>query len=200
MIIARLSLLAVMTMPPVHASPGWNTLTGQPPVIIAHRGASGERPEHTLAAYSLAIEQGADFIEPDLVMTKDGVLIVRHDRYLSTTTDVSAHPEFADRRVEKEGRQDWWAEDFTLEEIKTLRAVQPREGRAKDYDGQFEIPAFEEVLALRAKASEETGRIIGVYPETKHPAAPAALGLDPAPELREEMAVATNVGALRLLE
>ena len=125
MIIARLSLLAVMTMPPVHASPGWNTLTGQPPVIIAHRGASGERPEHTLAAYSLAIEQGADFIEPDLVMTKDGVLIVRHDRYLSTTTDVSAHPEFADRRVEKEGRQDWWAEDFTLEEIKTLRNGAP---------------------------------------------------------------------------
>ena len=172
---------ALMTSP--DSAPGWNTLTGERPVIIAHRGASGERPEHTLAAYSLAIEQGADFIEPDLVMTRDGVLIVRHDRYLSTTTDVSAHPEFADRRVEKEGRQDWWAEDFTLEEIKTLRAVQPREGRAKDYDGQFEIPAFEEVLALRAKASEETGRIIGVYPETKHPAALAALGLDPAPEL-----------------
>jgi len=150
---------------------------GGEPLVIAHRGASGLRPEHTLAAYELAIEQGADFIEPDLVMTRDGVLIARHDRYLSTTTDIDERPDFADRKRVKDGREDWWAEDFTLAEIKTLRARQPFAGRSKAFDGQFEIPTFEEVIALADKAG------VGLYPETKSPAALAALGLDPVPEL-----------------
>ncbi len=156
-----------------------STLSGEPPIIIAHRGASGARPEHTLAAYNLAIDMGADFIEPDLVITKDGHLIVRHDRHLSTTTDISAHPEFADRKTEKPGHDgaDWFAEDFTLAEIKTLRAVQPRQARSQEFNGRFEIPTFDEVLDLAVKRSKDTGRRIGVYPETKQPAALGALGL-----------------------
>lgn len=145
-------------------------------MIIAHRGASGELPEHTIAAYRRAIEQGADVIEPDLVMTRDGALIVRHDRYLSTTTDVADRPEFADRRrrvFDGRGfRNDWWAEDFTLEEIKTLRAKQPRADRPADFNGQFDVPTFEEVIEL----AKEFG--IPVYPETKAPTAHAEAGLD----------------------
>ncbi len=157
----------------------WPTLTGQKPMVIAHRGASGERPEHTLAAYELAIAQGADAIEPDLVITRDGVLVARHDRFLSTTTDVASRPEFADRRVAKpdgEGgeRVDWWAEDFTLAELKTLRAVQPRAGRDQSFNGQFAIPTFEEVLDLAAAAHR---RVI-VYPELKQAVALAEAGLD----------------------
>ncbi|MEL6257804.1 MAG: glycerophosphodiester phosphodiesterase family protein [Pseudomonadota bacterium] len=152
------------------------TLDGSPPLIIAHRGASGELPEHTLAAYERAIDQGADFIEPDLVMTKDGVLIARHDRYLSTTTDVADRPEFADRKRVAASpfvdREDWWAEDFTLAEIKTLRATQPFEGRPIQFDGLFEVPTFDEVLALAV------ARGVGVYPETKAPSHHASVGLD----------------------
>lgn len=155
----------------------WATLDGSPPLIIAHRGASGYRPEHTLEAYALAIDMGANVIEPDLVFAKDGVLVARHDRYLSTTTDVSDHPEFASRKhvnddaadVENRGRADWWVEDFTLAELKTLRARQPFPGRSKEFDGHFEIPAFDEVLALVARKSKDAGRSVGVYPETKHP-------------------------------
>ncbi len=156
----------------------WPTLTGEPPLIIAHRGASGDRPEHTLAAYELAIAQGADAIEPDLVITKDGVLIARHDRYLSTTTDVASRPEFAERKTVKDqwgaARDDWWAEDFTLAEIKTLRAVQPRATRDQSFNGQFEIPTFEEVLDLAATAE----RPVIVYPELKDGQALAGLGFD----------------------
>ena len=139
------------------------------PLAIAHRGASGERPEHTIAAYTLAIEQGADFIEPDLVMTKDGVLIVRHENEISGTTDVANHPEFAQRRTTKtidgQSVSGWFTEDFTLAEIKTLRArerlPQLRPANAK-FDGQFEVPTFDEVIAL-AKAKK-----VGIYPEIKH--------------------------------
>ena len=157
----------------------WNSLSGQAPLVIAHRGASGVLPEHSLAAYERAIEMGADFIEPDLVITKDGVLVARHDRYLSGSTDVSDRPEFADRKTVKAGHDDpdWFVEDFTLEEIKTLKARQPREGRSKDFDDQYDIPTFDEVLELIQNSSNELGRPIGVYPETKHPAALAALGL-----------------------
>ncbi len=176
----------------IDASPGdmvdddrWATLTGAAPLIIAHRGASGERPEHTLSAYALAIEQGADIIEPDLVVSKDGVLMARHDRYLSTTTDIADHPEFADRKrpdayAAEEGltRADWWVEDFTLAELKTLRARQPRPDRSKEFDGQFGIPTFTEVLDLATRKSKETGRAIGVYPETKHPGFFEEIGLD----------------------
>lgn len=160
------------------------------PIVIAHRGASGDLPEHTLAAYALAIEQGADFIEPDLVMTKDGVLIARHDLYLSTTTDVADRPEFAERRRVQmhDGRErsDWWAEDFTLAEIRTLRARQPFPGRPKDQDGQHPVPSFDEVLDLVVREAE-TGRIVGIYPETKAPGHHAAIGLGMAAPLLEAL-------------
>ncbi len=169
------------------------TITGGPAIVIAHRGASGPLPEHTIAAYELAIEQKADFIEPDLVLTKDGVLIARHDRYLSTTTDIADHPEFADRRTTKlqygEPREDWWAEDFTLAEIKTLRARQPLPSRGTGDDGRFEIPTFEEVIAV-AKAGG-----VGVYPETKQPGALAALGFDMEAALLAALETAGWTGA-----
>lgn len=162
---------------PGNASDAWNTLDGDAPLVIAHRGASGERPEHTLEAYRLAIAQGADVIEPDLVMTSDGHLVVRHDHYLSTSTDIAAHPEFADRRRVIDGRDDWWVEDFTLAEIRTLRAVQPWPDRSQDFNGRFLIPTFEEVLDLAAEAGIRT------EPEVKAPAYLASVDLDPLPEL-----------------
>ncbi|MEP2990723.1 MAG: glycerophosphodiester phosphodiesterase [Parasphingorhabdus sp.] len=152
------------------------TLSGEAPIIIAHRGASGERPEHTLAAYTLAIEQGADFIEPDLVLTKDGVLVARHENEISETTDVADKSEFADRKTTKtiDGREftGWFTEDFTLAELKTLRAKErlPELREANmEYDGQFAIPTFEEVLQLVQAHEDKSGKRIGVYPETKHP-------------------------------
>ena len=163
----------------------WTTFSGEPPIIIAHRGASGERPEHTLAAYALAIEQGADFIEPDLVLTRDGILVARHENEISETTDVAAKPEFADRKTVKtiDGarHEGWFTEDFTLAELKTLRAKerlpQLRAANAA-YDGQFEIPTFEEILQLLQRQEQQSGKRIGVYPETKHPSYFKALGLD----------------------
>jgi glycerophosphoryl diester phosphodiesterase len=150
-----------------------STLTGEPPIVISHRGASGYLPEHTLAAYQLAIEQGADFIEPDLVSTKDGVLIARHEPNLIDTTNVADSPKFADRRttktvdgVEQEG---FFAEDFTLTEIKELRARQPRSYREQSYNDQFEIPTLQEIIDLVKRAEAETGQKVGIYPETKHP-------------------------------
>lgn len=147
-----------------------------PAIVIAHRGASGERPEHTLAAYQLALEQGADFIEPDLVSSKDGVLVCRHENEISGTTDVANRPEFAARKAKKEidGQtvEGWFTEDFTVRELKTLRAKErlPELRKANAaYDGQFEIPTFEEVLILLQSWKRSTGRTPGVYPETKHP-------------------------------
>jgi glycerophosphoryl diester phosphodiesterase len=164
-------------------APSWATLDGKPPLVIAHRGASGYRPEHTLEAYALAINMGADVVEPDLVFSKDGVLIARHDRYLSTTTDVAEHTEFAVRKRANDDpadtpRDDWWVEDFTLAELKTLRARQPFPGRSKEFDGVYEIPTFDELLALVAQKSREAGRPVGVYPETKHPGFYSAKGYD----------------------
>lgn len=159
----------------------WNTLTGEPPLVIAHRGASGYMPDHTLAGYTKAVELGADFIEPDLVSTKDGVLIARHEPNLKDTTDIATRPELAMyERVEKvDGREEkgWFASDLTLAQIKTLRAKQPRADRNAAFDGQFEIPTFEEVLQLREKLSKQHKREIGVYPETKHPEWHAEKGL-----------------------
>jgi len=158
----------------------------RPVTVIAHRGASGERPEHTLESYRLAIEQGADYIEPDLVMTRDGVLIARHEPEIGGTTDVAAHPEFADRRrvqvIDGETMSGWFTEDFTLAEIKTLRARERLpELRAANtkFDGQFAVPTFDEILSLASEANRaRNGRPpIGVYPETKHPAHFTALGL-----------------------
>ncbi|MGH8968656.1 MAG: glycerophosphodiester phosphodiesterase [Actinomycetes bacterium] len=152
------------------------------PVVIAHRGASGYRPEHTLAAFALAIRLGADFIEPDLVLTRDGVLIVRHDNEISATTDVADRPEFAGRRTTREvdGRTltGWFTEDFTLAEIKTLRARERLPWlRPTCHDGRFEVATFQEVLDLARSASRRFGRTIGVYPETKHPTYFSSLGL-----------------------
>ncbi|PSN10059.1 hypothetical protein C7293_29455 [filamentous cyanobacterium CCT1] len=159
-----------------------NTLNGQEPLVIGHRGASGELPEHTLEAYSLAIARGADFIEPDLVATKDGVLIARHEPILGGTTDVASRPEFADRR--RSGTIDgivyedeFFASDFTLAEIKTLRAIMPQGYRTDAFDGVFQIPTFEEVINLVKQVEADTGRTIGVYPETKHPTYHDDLGL-----------------------
>ena len=148
------------------------TLTGQAPIVIAHRGASGYRPEHTLEAYDLAISLGADFVEPDVVMTADGALIARHEPMLGSTTDVGSRPEFAARRTTKvlDGVPvtDWFASDFTLAEIKTLRAVQPNARRDQSFNGQFSIPTLDEVIALAQQRSIETGRQVGIYPEIKH--------------------------------
>lgn len=159
----------------------WNTLDGSPPLVIAHRGASGYRPEHTLASYRLAIEQGADFIEPDLVATRDGHLVARHEPVLDETTDIASHPEFADRRTTRllDGKPvtAFFACDFTLAEIRRLRAVQPNPARSKQYDGQFAIPSFEEILELAVTERAARQRTIGVYPETKHPAFHRSLGL-----------------------
>lgn len=153
-------------------------------IVIAHRGASGERPEHTLLSYQRAIEQGADFIEPDLVPTKDGVLVARHENNIADTTDVADHPEFAARRTTKtidgEKLTGWFTEDFTLAELKTLRAKERlpklRPGNTK-YDGQAGIPTLDDVITLAKRASKETGRTIGIYPETKHPTYFASIGL-----------------------
>ncbi len=141
--------------------------------MIAHRGASGYRPEHTLESYRLAIEMGADFIEPDLVATRDGQLVARHEPNITATTDVARRPEFAARRTTRtiDGIEEtgWFAIDFTLAELRTLRAVQPREYRSPEFDGQFPIPTLEEIIALVRTESGVRGRSIGIYPETKHP-------------------------------
>jgi glycerophosphoryl diester phosphodiesterase len=151
------------------------------PLVIGHRGASGYLPEHTLQAYRLAIKQGADYIEPDLVMTKDGVLIARHEPNITATTNVADHPEFATRQTTKtvDGIDEtgWFASDFTLAEIKTLRAKQTRAGRPTEFDGRFQIPTLQEVIDLARKQSRRHGRQVGIYPETKHPTFHQNLGL-----------------------
>ena len=143
------------------------------PLVIGHRGAAGYLPDHTLEGYALAIEQGADFIEPDLVATKDGHLIARHEPNITGTTDVASRAEFASRRrnavVDGVTENGWFASDFTLKEIKKLRAVQPLAERPQQFNGSFQVPTLEEVIALAKRKSEEKGRVIGIYPETKHP-------------------------------
>ncbi len=160
---------------------GFPTLTGDKPLIIGHRGAAGYLPDHTLESYKRAIELGADFIEPDLVATRDGVLVARHEPNISGTTDVKDRPEFADRKrkaivdgFEEEG---WFVSDFTLAELKTLRAIQPMSDRDQSHNGKYLIPTFEEVLALAKTEGARLGRSIGVYPETKHPTYHARLNL-----------------------
>lgn len=166
-------------------------------IVIAHRGASGERPEHTLASYRLAVEQGADYIEPDLVMTRDRVLIARHENEIGGTTDVASHPEFAARRrtqvIDGESMTGWFTEDFTLAEIKTLKARERlpalRPGNTA-FDGRFEVPTFDEImqLARSVNAGRTAGARIGVYPETKHPAHFTSIGLPLEAPLLEALA------------
>jgi glycerophosphoryl diester phosphodiesterase len=180
-----------MTISPVQADAPQH----QTPIVIGHRGASGYVPEHTLTSYFIAIQDGADYVEPDLVMTKDGVLVARHENEIGGTTNVAVHPEFASRRVTKviDGHSitGWFTEDFTLAELKTLRAferipdIRPANMR---FDGQFEIPTLEEILSLVHGVEEQRDtharqlglpppRLIGVYPETKHPTYFAGIGL-----------------------
>jgi len=154
------------------------------PLVIAHRGASGERPESTLLAFKLAIAEGADFIEPDLVLTKDGHFVVRHENDISGTTNVASHPEFAARKATKviDGQTitGWFTEDFTLAEIKTLRARERLPALrpiSAAFDGQAEIPTYKEVVDLAKAESKRLGRTIGTYPEMKHPSYFAGLGL-----------------------
>lgn len=148
----------------------FKTLSGEAPLVIGHRGASGTFPEHTLEAYKAAIDQGADFVEPDLVLTKDGVMIARHEPILDGTTDVAT--KFADRKTTKnldgEPKTAYFASDFTLAEIKTLRAIQPVGVRSKVYDGLFSIPTLDEVIALTKTEGAKVGRTVGIYPEIKH--------------------------------
>lgn len=154
------------------------------PLVIAHRGASGHVPEHTLAAYALAVFQGADYVEPDLVMTRDGQLVSRHDNELGLTTDVAKRPEFATRKrtqkVDGNDLEGWFSEDFTLAELKTLRAIeripQIRPGNTR-FDGQFEIPTLQEIIDLVRRLEASEGRQIGLYLETKHPTHFQQLGL-----------------------
>jgi len=153
-------------------------------IVIAHRGCSGERPEHTLMAYRRAVDQGADYIEPDLVMTRDAHLVVRHEPEISGTTDVAAHPEFARRKTTKvvdgESLTGWFVEDFTLAELKTLRArerLADLRPMSAAFDGREAIPTFQEVIDLARAESARTGRTIGIYPEMKHPDFLASQGL-----------------------
>ena len=163
------------------------------PITIAHRGASSYRPEHTLAAYELAITLGADFIEPDLVSTADGVLVARHESNIARTTDIAEHPEYAGRHTTKtiDGAQvtGWFCEDFTFDELRTLRAIE----RLPDlrpanrmFDGDFLVPSFEEILDLAA-AHSTPERSIGLYPETKHPTYFRSLGLPLEPALLRDL-------------
>ncbi len=149
------------------------TLDGNKPLVVGHRGASGYLPEHTLEAYKRAIEQGADFIEPDLVATKDGELVARHEPNITNTTDVADRAEFASRKTTKTvdgvAETGWFASDFTLAEIKTLRAKQAFAERSQAFNGLYAIPTLREVLDLAKSEGTRVGRTIGVYPETKHP-------------------------------
>ncbi|MFJ4562519.1 glycerophosphodiester phosphodiesterase family protein [Streptomyces caelestis] len=169
---------------PAHAAPAGG------PLVIGHRGAAGWRPEHTAASYTYAVQTGADWIEPDLVPTKDHVLVVRHENEISQTTDVARRPEFADRRTTKtvDGRSvtGWFTEDFTLAELKTLRAVErlPQvRNRNTVFDGREEVMTFQEVVDLARKLSKAHGRTIAVFPETKHPTYFRSLGLPLEPKL-----------------
>lgn len=173
------ALTAALFLAPAQAQE--KTLDGKPPLVVGHRGAAGYLPDHTMEGYKKAIELGVDFIEPDLVSTKDGVLIARHEPMLGGTTDVGAKPEFAarKRKVKVDGidTEDFFAFDFTLAEIKTLRAIQPLKERDQSHNGKYGIPTFQEVIDLAKAESARLGRTIGVYPETKHPTLHAALGL-----------------------
>jgi glycerophosphoryl diester phosphodiesterase len=164
------------------------------PIVIAHRGASGYRPEHTLEAYALAIAQGADWLEPDLVSTADGVLVARHENEIGRSTDIASRPEFADRRttkdVEGEVLTGWFTEDLTFAELRTLRAVEPTPDLRPSntvYDGQFLVPSLDEVLTLAQVASRRLGRQIGICTEAKAPTYFRSIGLALEPLLVERM-------------
>ncbi|WP_213952820.1 glycerophosphodiester phosphodiesterase [Variovorax sp. dw_954] len=169
---AALAALGACTMGGVGQRP-LPTLDGRPPLVVAHRGASGYIPEETIEGYKRAIELGADVIEMDLIVTKDGVLITRHDPNLAINTNVATKPEFASRKktmqVDGETQTGWFSQDFTLAEIKTLGAISTDPERPQQFNGLYKIPTFQEILDLAAARQKETGRPIAIYPETKNP-------------------------------
>ncbi|HEX5619950.1 MAG TPA: glycerophosphodiester phosphodiesterase [Solirubrobacteraceae bacterium] len=186
-LVALLSLALVATMAPSVIAGGHHKAK---PLVIGHRGAAGYRPEHTLAGYELAARMGADYVEPDLVSTKDGVLVARHENDITATTDVAQHPEFAGRRTTKTvdgvNITGWFTEDFTLAELKTLRAIEripDIRQRNTIYNGRFQVPTFQEVIDLTKRLSKELDRPIGIYPETKHPTYFRSIGLPLEPGL-----------------
>ncbi|CAM5538147.1 glycerophosphoryl diester phosphodiesterase [Streptomyces coeruleorubidus] len=188
LLLAAAATPAAATVPALAAPAAAATPGG--PLVIGHRGAAGWRPEHTAASYTYAVQTGADWIEPDLVPTKDHVLVVRHENEISQTTDVARRPEFADRRTTKtvDGRSvtGWFTEDFTLAELKTLRAVErlPQvRNRNTVFDGREEVMTFQEVVDLARKLSKAHGRTIAVFPETKHPTYFRSIGLPLEPKL-----------------
>jgi glycerophosphoryl diester phosphodiesterase len=180
-ITAFVGLVVVLLAVPTVWALGGGGGRDESPLVIGHRGAAGYLPDHTLEGYELAIKLGADYIEPDLVATKDGHLIARHEPNITSTTDVRSHPEFADRETTKVvdgvAETGFFASDFTLAEIKTLRAIQPLAERPQQFNGRFEIPTLEEVIDLAKRWSKKLDREVGVYPETKHPTYHAGLGL-----------------------
>ena len=188
----KLSLIASATVLALSACGGggdnlvssaqpFKTLVSVQPLVVGHRGASGYLPEHTLESYTRAIELGADFVEPDLVTTKDGVLIARHEPNITSTTNVATLPQFAARKTTKKvdgvDETGWFASDFTLAEIKTLGALITDPERPQQFNGLYKIPTFQEIIELVKARRAATGREIGIYPETKHPTFHRQLGL-----------------------
>lgn len=162
----------------------WSTFDQTAPVVIAHRGASGLRPEHTMEGYALALAQDADVIEPDLVPSADGVLFARHEPNLVRSTDIFSHPEFAERQ--RDGA--WHSDDLLASELDTLRALQAYPGRSTVFDGQFALPRWTDVLAWAARMAQSSGSTVTLYPELKHPAALARRAVDPVPAFIETVA------------
>ncbi len=169
---ATLALVAC-AMPAADSAKGLITLDGKQPLVVAHRGASGYLPEETMEAYSRAVELGADVIEMDLLITKDGVLVARHDPNLAISTDVASHPEFAARKktmkVDGETQTGWFIQDFTLAEVKTLGGISTDAERPQQFNGKFKVATFQEILDFQKLKTRETGRAIAIYPETKNP-------------------------------
>jgi len=180
------------TRPPVRTGTALDRLPH--PLVVAHRGASGYRPEHTLGSYELALELGADVIEQDLVPTRDGHLVVRHENNIAETTDVADHPEFASRRttrtVDGQALTGWFTEDFTLAELRTLRAKErlpAQRQRNTLYDGRWPVPTFREVIEFAERRSRSLGRDVWLYVETKHPSYFRSIGLPLEETLAEEL-------------
>ena len=165
--------LAACAMPGADSAKGLITLDGKQPLVVAHRGASGYLPEETMEAYARAVELGADVIEMDLLITKDGVLVARHDPNLAISTDVASHPEFAARKktmkVDGETQTGWFIQDFTLAEVKTLGGISTDAERPQQFNGKFKVATFQEILDFQKLKTRETGRAIAIYPETKNP-------------------------------
>ena len=162
----------------------WQTLDGSPPLVIAHRGASGLLPEHTLEAYQLGLEQGADIIEPDLVPSAEGILFARHDPGMSRSTDVASRPEFRGRQVEGE----WPCNALEAAVLDRLRATQPFPARSQAFNGAFGVPRWRDVLSWAGRAAHARGRAVTLYPELKSPARFIASGADPVTDFIQSVA------------